>query len=55
MNRSRKMKWTGNMAGIGYRRGAFSVSVGRNEGKSQLRRLWRFTVKIFIVYTPCGM
>ena len=41
MNRSRRMKWTGNVTGMGDRRGAFTVSVGRPEEKSQLGRLWR--------------
>jgi hypothetical protein len=41
MNRSRKVKWTVNMAGMGDRKGAFRVSMGTSEGKSELGRLWR--------------
>jgi hypothetical protein len=37
----KKMRWTGNMASMGDRRGAFRVSMGTPEGKSELGRLWR--------------
>jgi hypothetical protein len=39
MNRSRRMRWAGNMAGTGDRRDVFRVLVGRPKLKSQLGRL----------------
>ena len=38
VTKSRRMRWAGNVAGIGERRGVYRVLVGKPEGKRPLGR-----------------
>ena len=45
----RKMRWVGNVARIGERRGIFQVLVGKPEGKrplGKLRHRWEDNIKM---------
>jgi hypothetical protein len=47
--RSRRMRWTGHVARMGDKRGAYNVLVGRPEGKRSLSRprlSWKNNMKI---------
>ena len=47
--KSRRMKWAGHVAGMGKRRGVYSVLVGKPEGKrplGRLRRRWEDSIKM---------
>jgi hypothetical protein len=47
--KSRRMRWAGHVARMGERRGAYSVLVGRPEGKRPLgrpRRRWDINIKM---------
>jgi hypothetical protein len=49
MNKSRRMKWTGHLAGMGEKRNACRILVGKPEGKRPLgrpRRRWVNNIKI---------
>ena len=37
MTKSRTIKWAGNVAGMGERRGEYRVLVGKSEGKNHFR------------------
>ena len=39
--KSRRMRWAGNVACMGERRGVYRVLVGKPEGKIPLGRPWR--------------
>jgi hypothetical protein len=48
---SRRLRWAGHVAGMGERRGAYRVLVGKLEGKRPLerpRRKWKDNIKIDI-------
>jgi hypothetical protein len=47
--KSRRMRWVGQEAGMGERRGAYMVLVGKTEGKSRFgrpRRRWLDNIKM---------
>jgi hypothetical protein len=47
--KSRKLRWTGHVARMGERRGAYSALVGKPEGRRSLRRprrRWEDNIKI---------
>jgi hypothetical protein len=47
--KSRRMRWVGHVARIGEKRGAYSILVGRHEGRRQLgrpRRRWDDNIKM---------
>jgi hypothetical protein len=39
--KSRRVRWAGHEAGMGERRGAYRVLMGKSEGKRPLGRPWR--------------
>jgi len=46
------MRWAGNVARKGKRRGAYRVSVGKTEGKRSLERPWRRWEDNIKMYLP---
>ena len=55
--KSRRMKWAGQIARMGERRGVYRVLVGKREGKRPLwrpRRRWEDNVKIDLQEVGCG-
>jgi hypothetical protein len=49
MVKSRIMRWTGNVAGMGEKRNAYRLLIGKPEGKRQLersRRRWVDNIKV---------
>ena len=58
VTKSRRMRWKGNVASMGDRRGVYRVLVGKPEGKSQLgshRRKWEDTTKMDLQEVGCGV
>jgi hypothetical protein len=52
-----RMRWAGNVAHIGERRGAYSVLIGKPEGRSSLgrsRRRWEDNIKMDLKEVGCG-
>jgi hypothetical protein len=43
MNKSRRMRWTGHVAGMGEKRNAYRIMVGKPEGRP--RRRWMDNIK----------
>ena len=46
-----KMRWSGHVARVGDRRGAYRVLVGKSEGKKPLgrpRRRWEDNIKMYL-------
>jgi len=39
--KSRRMRWAGHVACMGYKRGVYRVLVGQPEGKRSLERHWQ--------------
>jgi hypothetical protein len=55
--KSRRMRWAGQVAGMGERRGVYRVLVGKPEGKRPLgrpRRRWKETTKMDLQEVGCG-
>jgi hypothetical protein len=55
--KSRRMRWTGHVARMGERRGAYMVMVGRPDGKRPLGRhihRWEDNIKINLQKTGMG-
>ena len=55
--KSRRMRWAGQVARMGERRGVYRVLVGKLEGKRPLgrpRRRWEDNIKIDIQEVGCG-
>jgi len=55
--KSRRMRWEGNVARIGKRRGVYRVLVGKPEGKRLLgrpRRRWENNIKMDLQEFGCG-
>ena len=55
--KSRRMKWAGQIARMGERRGVYRVLVGKREGKRPLwrpRRRWEDNIKIDLQEVGCG-
>jgi len=55
--KSRRMRWDGNVASMGDRRGVYRVLVGKPEGKRPLgrpRRKWEDTTKMDLQVAGCG-
>ena len=53
----KKMRWVGNVACIGERRGIFQVLVGKPEGKrplGKLRHRWEDNIKMELQEVGCG-
>jgi len=53
----RRMRWAGNVACMGDRRGVYSVLVGKPEGKRPLgrpRRRWEDNIKMDLQKVGCG-
>ena len=51
------MRWAGNVACMGERRGVYRVSAGRPEGKRRLgrtRRRWEDNIKMDLQELGCG-
>jgi hypothetical protein len=49
MNKSRSMRWAGHIAGMGEKRNAYRLLVGKPEGKRPLgkpRCRWMYNIKI---------
>jgi hypothetical protein len=49
MIKSRRMRWTGHVVGIGEKRNAYTLPVGKPEGKRPLRRKrrrWVYNIKM---------
>jgi len=56
--KSRRMKWVGNVARMGERRGVYRLLVGKPEGKRPLgrpRRRWKDNIKMDIQEVGCGV
>jgi hypothetical protein len=60
--KSRRMRWVGRVARIGERRNAYTILVGKPEGKRPLgrpRRRWKDNIRIYLreigmaVWTGC--
>jgi hypothetical protein len=54
----RIMRWTGHVAGLMERRGAYRVLMGKSEGKSpfgRLRRRWKDHIKMDLQDVGCGV
>jgi hypothetical protein len=50
--KSRRLRWAGHAAGMGERRGAYRVSVGKSEGRRPLgrpRRRWEDNIKMDLI------
>ena len=57
MIKSRRMRWAGNVARMGERRGVYRVLVGKPDGKRPLgrpRRRWEFNIKMAPQEVGCG-
>jgi hypothetical protein len=55
--KSRRMRWAGNVARIGDRRGVYRVLVGKPDGKRPLgrpRRRWEDNIKMDLQEVGCG-
>ena len=55
--KTRRMRWAGNVALIGERRGVYRVSVGKPEGKRPLgksRHRWEDKIKMDLQEVGCG-
>jgi hypothetical protein len=55
--KSRTLRWAGNVAHMGNRRGVYRVLVGKPEGKRPLRRTkhrWEDNIKIDLQKVGCG-
>jgi len=55
--KSRRMRWAGHVAHMGERRGAYTVLVGKHEGKRALRRprrRWEDNIKMGLQEVGCG-
>ena len=55
--KSRRMRWTGHVARMGYWRGVYKVLVGKPGGKRLLRRprcRWEDNIKIHLQDVGCG-
>ena len=55
--KSRRMRWAGNVARMGERRGVYRVLVGKSEGKSPLGRprgRWDDNIKMDLRELGCG-
>jgi len=51
------MRWAGNVARLGYKRGAYRVLMGRPEGRRLLglpRRRWEDSIKMNLQEVGCG-
>jgi len=51
------MRWVGNIARMGERRGVYGVLVGKPEGKRPLgrpRRIWEDNIKMDLQEVGCG-
>jgi len=56
MIKSRRMRWVGNVACVGERRGVYRVLVGRPEGRRQLGRSrlrWEDDIKMDLQEVGC--
>jgi len=54
---SRRVRWTGQVARLGERRGVYRVLVGKPEGKRQLGRpklTWEDNIKMDLQAVECG-
>jgi hypothetical protein len=54
---SRRIRWVGNVARIGERRGIYRVLVGKPEGKRALgrpRHIWEDNIKTNLLEVVCG-
>ena len=54
--KSRRMRWAGNVACMGDRRGVYKVSLGKPEGKKALgkpRRRWKNNIKMDLQEVGC--
>ena len=57
VKKSRIMRWTAHVARMGERRGVYSVSVGKPEGKRPIgrpRRRWEDNIKMDLQEIGCG-
>jgi hypothetical protein len=57
VNKSRRMRWEGNVARMGERRGAYRVLVGKPEGKRPLgrpKRRWENNIKLDLQEVGCS-
>jgi len=57
VNKSRRMRWAGDVACMGERRGMYRVLVGKPEGKRPLgrpRHSWKDNVKMDLQEVGCG-
>ena len=55
--KSRRMRWVGNVALMGERRGVYRVLMGKPEGKKPLgipRRRWEDNIKMDLQEVGCG-
>ena len=55
--KSRRMRWAGNVARMGERRGAYRVLVGKPEGKRppvRPRHRWEDNIKVDLQKVGCG-
>jgi len=55
--KSRRLRWAGNVALMGERRGVYRVSVGKPEGKRPLgrsRHRWKDNLKMDLQEVGCG-
>jgi len=54
---SRRMRWVGHVASMGKRRGVYSVTAGKREGKSLLGRpvsRWVDNIEMYLQEVGCG-
>jgi hypothetical protein len=57
MTKLRRVRWAGQVAGMGKRRGVYRVLVGKPEGKRPLwrtRRRWQDNIKVDLQEVICG-
>jgi hypothetical protein len=57
MIKSRRMRWTEHVAGIGERGSVYRVLVGKPEGKRPLgrpKRRWDVNIKMYLQEVGCG-
>jgi hypothetical protein len=55
--KSRRMRWAGHVAGMGEKRGAYRILVGRPEGRRPLgrpRRRWEANIKTYLQEVGLG-
>jgi hypothetical protein len=55
--KSRRMRWVGNVARVGERRGVYRILVGKPEGKRSLGRhrcRWENNIKMDLQEVGCG-